>query len=149
VENKVNKKPAGIGSHMDYTMLYPRRWQHPDSCHLCHFACYVICYFWAYMKDLSLGLTVLLDIAESVTVSVMLQNPLHISIPLHDVYLLWSFKERSGATAQLICNEMMQETTESPVKTQHLNSVMLKPDCIQEVCIFIHLSTHNISKYVL
>jgi hypothetical protein len=97
-------------------------------------------------KDLSLKLTILLDITEPVTVSVMLQNPLHISIPLHEVYLLWSFKKGSGATAQLIYNEMMQETTECPVQTQHLNSVMLKPDCIQEVCIFICLPMCSILK---
>jgi hypothetical protein len=101
-------------------------------------------FFGFNMKDLSLRLAVLLDVTEPVTVSVMLQNPLHISIPLHDVYLLWSFKEGSGAIAQLICNEMAQETTESPVQTQHLNSVMLKPDCIQEVCIFMHLPTYSI-----
>jgi hypothetical protein len=74
----------------------------------------------------------------------MLQNPLHISLPLHDVYLLWSFKETSGDTSRLICNEMMQKTTESPVHTQHLNSVMLKPDCIQEVCMPIHLPMYTI-----
>jgi hypothetical protein len=38
----------------------------------------------------------------------------------------------------------MQETTESPVQAQHLNSVMLKPDCIQEVCIPIYLPMYTI-----
>lgn len=77
---------------------------------------------------------VLTDVTEPVTVSVMLQNPLHISLPLHDVHLLWSFKKSSGATSQLIDNEMMPETSDGPVQTQYLESVMLKPDCIQEVC---------------
>jgi hypothetical protein len=78
----------------------------------------------------------------------MLQNPLHISIPLHDVYLLWGFKESSGTTSQLICNELIQETAKSPVQTQHLNSVMLKPDCIQEVCIPIYLPMYTIANTV-
>jgi hypothetical protein len=64
----------------------------------------------------------------------MLQNPLHISLPLHDVCLLWSFKESGGVSSQLIDNEMMPETADGPVQTQHLESVVLKPDCIQEVC---------------
>lgn len=76
----------------------------------------------------------LVDITEPVTVCVMLHNPLHVLLPLHDVHLLWNFKKPSGATSQLVDNEMMSETAESPVHTQHINSVMLKPDCIQEVC---------------
>jgi hypothetical protein len=64
----------------------------------------------------------------------MLHNPLHVSLPLHDVHLLWNFKKSSGATSQLVDNEMMLETAESPVHTQHISSVMLKPDYIQEVC---------------
>ena len=63
----------------------------------------------------------------------MLHNPLHVLLPLHDVHLLWNFK-KSGATSHLIDNEMMLETTDSPVHTQRISSVMLKPDCIQEVC---------------
>lgn len=63
----------------------------------------------------------------------MLENPLHISLPLHDVHLLWNFEKSSGATSLLVDNEMMPETTESPVQTQHLDFVILKPDCIQEV----------------
>jgi hypothetical protein len=80
---------------------------------------------------------VLVDVTEPVTVCVMLQNPLHILLPLHDVHLLWSFKKSSGATSQLIDNEMVPETTDGPVQTQHLESVMLKPDCIQEVCTYL------------
>ena len=64
----------------------------------------------------------------------MLRNPLHVSLPLHDVHLLWNFKKSNGATSQPIDNEIMLETAESPVHTQHISSVMLKPDCIQEVC---------------
>lgn len=63
----------------------------------------------------------------------MLQNPLHISLPLHDVHLLWRFKKSSEVTSQLIDNEMVPETADGPVLTQHLESVVLKPDCIQEV----------------
>ncbi|XP_021914689.1 trafficking protein particle complex subunit 8 isoform X2 [Zootermopsis nevadensis] len=76
-------------------------------------------------------------VGEPVTVCVMLQNPLHISLPLHDVHLLWRFKKSSEVTSQLIDNEMVPETADGPVLTQHLESVVLKPDCIQEVILCV------------
>jgi len=64
----------------------------------------------------------------------MLRNPLHVTLPLHDVHLLWNFEKSNGATSQPVDNEIMLETAESPVHTQHISSVTLKADCIQEVC---------------
>jgi len=55
-------------------------------------------------------------------------------LPLHDVRLLWNFKKSNGATSQPVDNEIMLETAESPVHTQHISSVTVKPDCVQEVC---------------
>ena len=63
----------------------------------------------------------------------MLQNPLHISLPLHDVRLLWSFRKLGAPSSQLVDNEIVPENNDSPVYTQHLDSIVLKPDCNQEV----------------
>ena len=74
-----------------------------------------------------------INFPEPITLRVMLQNPLHISLPLHDVRLLWTFKKASDPSSHLIDNELMPESSDTPVHTQHLDSIVLKPDCTQEV----------------
>nr|CAD7454701.1 unnamed protein product [Timema tahoe] len=69
-------------------------------------------------------------INEPVNVCVQLQNPFHISISLRDVRLLWNFKHPDDAP---ISNETRTNATDTLVTTQCLESVVLRPNCTEEV----------------
>nr|CAD7396556.1 unnamed protein product [Timema cristinae] len=71
-----------------------------------------------------------LCIAEPVNVCVRLQNPFHISISLRDVRLLWNFKHPDDAS---ISNETRTNATDTLVTTQCLESIVLRPNCTEEV----------------
>lgn len=75
--------------------------------------------------------------SEPVHVSVVLQNPLQIPIPLLDVHLLWSFLQPGDESA--ISNETNGLIRGNLVDTQRVETVLLKPNSSQEVSSYVLL----------
>uniref|UniRef100_A0A1B6D9P4 Trafficking protein particle complex subunit 8 n=1 Tax=Clastoptera arizonana TaxID=38151 RepID=A0A1B6D9P4_9HEMI len=79
-------------------------------------------------------------VSEPVLVSVNLNNPLHISIPLHQVHLLWSFIPKNDGLCQDNTND-----TQSPIATsQVIESIVLSPDTTSKVV--LQVTPHEIGE---